>query len=202
MNKLTILVQGYAHPGKTKDSYIASPATVLIESKGKKILVDPGANSTLLLESFKKRHLTPEDIEAIFLSHYHLDHILNIRLFPKHKIYDGEMLWEEDREYQYGTDQKPRFIPGTAIEVMATPGHSVEHHSLLVKTDKGMICVAEDVWWWEDGQQKSDTVDQLMKAEDPFMTDAKALKKSRQQILKRADWIIPGHGEMFRRPGK
>ena len=89
------------------------------------------------------------------------------------------------------------------IEVIKTPGHSPEHSSLIAKTkDKGIIAVSTDVFWWEDGNQKSDTIEELMTLKDPFAADEKALHESREKILKIADWIIPGHGKIFRNPSK
>jgi len=85
---------------------------------------------------------------------------------------------------------------------MATPGHATEQYSLLVDTENlGLVCIAQDVFWWEDGTQKSDTVDDLLAGKDPFANDEVALLESRKLVLNSgAQWIIPGHGKMFRNP--
>lgn len=195
MDKITILVEGYAHPGED-DIYVASPTSTLIYHQDKKILVDPGTNATSLLEALGKESLKPEDIDILFLSHYHPDHFLNIRLFPNHDLYDGSMLWRKDEEIAY-----TKKLPGTEIQVIPTPGHAPEQCSLIVETKEyGIVCVAQDVFWWEDGKQKSDTVKDLMDLKDPFAADEKALKESREKVLEIADWIIPGHGKMFKNP--
>lgn len=197
MNKFKVLIKGYAHPGES-DTYVASPTTTLIESKGKRVLVDPGANSNLLLQSFRKEKLKVNDINIVYLTHYHLDHILNIRLFPDHNIYDGETLWKKDEEFFHSGK-----IPGTDIKILPTPGHSPEHTSLLVKTkDKGVVCIAADVFWWEDGKQESNSVEKLLKQEDPYANDFKTLLRSRKKLLEVADYIIPGHGKIFINPSK
>jgi glyoxylase-like metal-dependent hydrolase (beta-lactamase superfamily II) len=132
----------------------------------------------------------------IFLSHYHLDHTLNIKLFPDKDIYDGAVLWQEDEETFYNGK-----IPHTKIEVISTPGHATEQFSLFINDDKlGKVCIAQDVFWWEDGKQKSDKYEDLMNLEDPFANDISALKESRQKVLEWADWIVPGHGKMFKNP--
>lgn len=198
MDSIKILIEGYAHPGD-QGKYIASPTCLLIKSKGKKVLVDPGANQTKLLRVLKKENLTPDDIDIVFLSHYHLDHLLAIRLFPKKDIVDGELTWKEDLEIFH----KNSFVPGTNIRIIKTPGHSSEQTSLVVKTEEyGTVCVAQDVFWWEDGKQKSDTVKELLALKDPFCNDEKALKESRKKVLDLADYIIPGHGKIFRNPQK
>lgn len=197
MNTVKVLIQGYAHPGPD-NTYVASPSCTLIISSGKRILVDPGANQKLLTTRLKREGLIPKSIDYIFLSHYHLDHILAIRLFPNHDIVDGEMIWRKDSEIYHNGK-----LPGTDIEVVKTPGHSPEHASLIVNAEEyGIVCVAQDLFWWEDGKQKSDNVKDLIDLRDPYAKDIKTLKKSREKILKIADWIIPGHGEMFKNPLK
>ncbi|MDI6807027.1 MAG: MBL fold metallo-hydrolase, partial [Candidatus Aenigmarchaeota archaeon] len=102
MTEVKVLIEGYA----TKER--ASPSTVLIEDSGLKILVDPGANKELLLNTLSKEGLKPEDIDLIFLTHYHLDHILNIRLFPDKDILDGNTIYSAlvDCRLSYGQTKK------------------------------------------------------------------------------------------------
>ena len=197
MNVVKVVIQGYAHPGP-RNTYVASPSCTLIISSGKKILVDPGANQELLSSRLKKEGLMPKNIDYIFLSHYHPDHVLATRLFPKQDIVDSEIIWRNDSEiYHKGK------LPGTDIEIIKTPGHSSEHASLIVKTaEYGIVCVAQDLFWWEDGKQKSDSTKDLINLKDPFASNMKTLKVSRENILKIADWIIPGHGGMFKNPFK
>ncbi len=196
MDNVYVLVEGYAYPGPN-DSYIASPTTSLIETNDKKILVDPGTNRGKVLKALNDRKIKLRDIDFIFLSHYHPDHFLNIRLFPELDMYDGTTLWRNDEEYTH-----KKYIPGTAIEILPTPGHSSEHASLLVKTAEGIVCIAQDVFWWEDGKQQTDTEKALLTLEDPFATDRDSLIASRKKVLERADFIIPGHGKMFKNPRK
>jgi glyoxylase-like metal-dependent hydrolase (beta-lactamase superfamily II) len=194
MNKVHILVEGYARPGEG-DAYLASPTTTLIETGDKKILVDPGTNGELLLKALNELGVSSNDISYIFLSHYHPDHFLNIKLFPDLDIYDGTLHWKNDEEYSIDG-----VLPGTDIEILPTPGHSPEHCSLLVKTEEGRVCIAQDVFWWEDRAQKSETEEDLLNLEDPYASDITALKVSRKLVLEKADYIIPGHGKKFKNP--
>lgn len=192
MDKVTILVEGYAHPG-LNDSYVASPTCSLVESNGKRFIVDPGTNAKALLLALEKNEIEKESLSGIYLSHYHPDHFLNIRLFPDLDIYDGSVQWSADVEY-FHKDK----IPGTNIEIILTPGHSSEDASLLVTTEEGKICIAPDVFWWEDGQQKTDNLEDLLNLDDPFASDKNALLESRKLVLKLADFIVPGHGNIFK----
>ena len=194
MAKVTVLIEGYAR--QKEDCYEATCSTVLVEDNGKKILVDPGCNEALLLGALKKQGLSPQDIDYIFLSHYHIDHLVNIVLFPGKDILDGGTIYRGDKEISFSG-----VLPGTSIEIIPTPGHAHEHTALLIKTGDGVVAVAEDVWWWEDGKQKTD-LKSLLELKDPFVKNEKELQKSRKLLLKKADYIIPGHGKMFKVPGK
>lgn len=194
MAEVKILVSGFAK--KVSDNlWKASSTTTLIKDSGKNILVDPGSNKEKLLAALKKEDLTLEDIDIVFITHYHPDHLLNIRLFPNKDIYDNDTIYSGDKISTY-----TKKVPGTNIEVIDTPGHAHELGCLVVKTNKGNVVVAGDLWWWrEDWEQKTDTKS-LINHVDPYVKDQKALLESRKKILKIADWIIPGHGKMFKVP--
>lgn len=193
MNKIKVLIEGYAYEGPN-GSFFASPTSTLIYHNEKKILIDPGANPDKLLEALKSEHLKPEDIDIVYLTHYHPDHFLNIRLFPEKDIIDGSTIWRKDEEISFS-----RTIPGTDLEILPTPGHSPEHTSILVPTDElSIVCIAQDVFWWNDGEQSTADYDALVNKEDPFASSMDDLKESRKKVLSLADFIVPGHGKMFR----
>jgi len=184
-----LLVQGYAR--KRGKNYQATPNTTLVVDSGKRIIVDPGCNPQKLLAGLANAGLKPKDIDFVFLTHYHVDHVLNVRLFPDAPVLDKDKVYKGDLEYFYKDK-----IPGTQVEVVPTPGHAKEHACLLVNTAEGVIAVAGDLWWWEDGKQKTDAKS-LLSLKDPSVTDYAVMLKSRRKILQRADWVIPGHGKAF-----
>jgi glyoxylase-like metal-dependent hydrolase (beta-lactamase superfamily II) len=200
-----IIVEGYARPSGSNTKFLASCSTTLILCSGKKILVDPGADEKRLLEGLKKEGLKPSDIDILFLSHYHPDHFLNTALFPALPIHDATTVWTRDGGEEMPNGDKPMdVIPGTHVQILSTPGHREEHASLLINTEKyGKVCVAQDVFWWMDGQQpENPTVEDLMGIHDPFHFNMDSLTESRKKVLELADWIIPGHGKMFKNPSK
>jgi len=192
LSKVKVLVEGYAR--QREGFFEASSSTVLIEDSKKKILVDPGCNESLLLSALTREGLTPSDIDYIFLTHYHIDHWLNVRLFLNKDVVDGETIYRGDKEISFS-----KFLPGTSIEVVPTPGHAHEQVSLFVKTAEGVVAIAEDLFWWEDGMQKND-LKSLLDNIDPFVKNKEQLFESRKLVLKKADFVIPGHGKMFRVP--
>jgi glyoxylase-like metal-dependent hydrolase (beta-lactamase superfamily II) len=192
MDIISILVQGYVR--KTgMGALAASPSTVLVETHSQKILIDPGANPNLLLKALSFRNLSAEDVDIIFLTHYHPDHCLNLKLFSIQDVYDGSTIYHNDIEIPYS-----HYIPDTDIEVVPTPGHTQEHSSLLIKTMTGTYAVAGDVFWWEEGQEPETDITSLLELPDPYAQDMHTLIESRHKILELADFIIPGHGKMFK----
>ncbi len=191
MTEVKILIEGYAE--KREDGWLASPSTVLIKDSGLNILVDPGSNKKLLSKKLAEENIKPEDIDLIFVTHYHLDHILNIRLFPDCDVLDGDEINRDDEIFDYSGN-----IPKTNIKVIPTPGHAHEHCSLLIETDKGNIIIAGDLWWWIEGEEQKIDYDSLIEKDDPYVKDKDVIIESRKKILEIADYIIPGHGKMFK----
>lgn len=189
MSKVKIIVKGYAKILEN-GNWDATSNTILIETGKYKVLVDPGCNRKLLNEGLEKENLTPKDIDYVFLTHYHLDHFLLIGIFEEAMIVDGTQ-WQKD---SVGGDLKENFIPNTDIEIIKAPGHTQNNAVLLVKTERGKVVVGADVFWWKDGEQQILDVGKV----DEFAEDQGKLVESRKKILKLGDFIIPGHGKMFK----
>ncbi len=193
MAEVKILIEGCVK--KLTDGWSSSPSTVLIRDRGLTVLVDPGSNKELLLEKLSEENLKLNDIDTIFLTHHHLDHTLNIRIFPDCDVLlDGDKMNEADRVFSYSEN-----IPGTDIKVIPTPGHTSEHASLLAETEKGKIVIAGDLFWWLEGEEQKTDYKSLMDHKDPGgAKDEKLLQESRKKVLEIADYIIPGHGKIFK----
>jgi len=192
MAEIKILIEGYA---KAVDKgWIASSTCCLILSDGKKIITDPGCNRKKLLVALDKENLSVHDIDYVFLSHKHPDHILLAGLFDNAKyitfdansIYDNDLLVEFDKN-----------VLGKDVEIIDTPGHVLEHISLVVNTSKGKFAVAGDVIWWMDREKQIFNINQKDQSQAKGM-NMKNLIESRKKLLSMADYIIPGHGKMFK----
>jgi len=168
---------------------------VLICTSGKNILVDPGIDSILLIRSLANENLRPDDISICFLTHRHLDHIKNKYLFVHADILDRDAVYHNLIKI---SDSK--FIPDTNVEIIPTPGHTRKHVALLVNTSEGKYAIAGDVFWWEDNQEQRTDMRSLIEMPDPFAKDMNILQKSRAKLLQIADYIIPGHGDIFEVP--
>lgn len=191
MTKYKVLIDGYAK--ETDSGWLATSTTTLIEDGGRRIIVDPGINKKLLLEKLKDESFSTKDIDMVFMTHYHPDHILLVSLFENATFHDGSTIYENDLETEFDGN-----IPGTDIKVIATPGHAHEHASLVFESEEGTVVIAADVFWWmTNEEQVTDNYDLLMNKKDPFTKDLDALISSRKKVLEIADVIIPGHGKVF-----
>jgi len=187
MTELKILIQGYSK--QEGNGSLSSSTCVLVKEKGLNILVDPGIAKEKLALALKNEGLKPEDIQYILLTHSHVDHAYAIALFPSAKILDDEWIYDGDK-----IEKHDGFIPGTELAIIHTPGHTLDHCSLAVSTEQGMVVIAGDVFWWPDHEEQKVEVGK----HDEFAVDRKLLIESREKILKIADFVIPGHGKMFR----
>lgn len=176
---------------KEGQGWMAVPNTILITDGRERILVDPG-NDPRLIDVMEYRSIWPEEIKKIFLTHSHLDHTLNLKLFPDAVVFDRWWIYEGVRMVPH-----QRTIPGTEIEIIPTPGHSHDHASLLVPTSDGRTAICGDLFWWEKDQEQRTDYSSLLFQEDVFAVDRDKLLSSRRSILRMADHFIPGHGEPF-----
>jgi len=189
MNKVTVLIEGYAKINKD-GTWDATSSTTLIDTGKLKIIVDPGCNRELLLESLKNENLKTLDISYVFVTHYHPDHCTLMGIFENATVFDSAQ-WQNG---PIGGDLKDRFLPDTDIEIIKTLGHSSDHASLLVNTKDGKVLIGGDIFWWKFGEDQKVDTEKL----DDFASNMAALKQSRSEALKLADFIIPGHGKMFK----
>ncbi len=190
MAKVKILIEGYAK--KIDDGWLASSTTTLIESNNKKLIVDPGCNRKKLAEELSKINLKPTDIDFVFLTHNHTDHTLLAGIFEKAKVLNNAELYDDDKQVEHHNK-----IPGTDLEIIQTPGHTNDHSSLVAKTNEGVYVIAGDVFWWMDNEEQEIDVEKEDQAH-PEEVDMEKLKESRRKVLETADYVIPGHGKMFK----
>ena len=194
MAKVKVLIKGYAREKNGEE--FASSTTTLIQNNNLNIIVDPGTNREALLGGLAKESLKTEDINFVIVTHTHLDHSLLVGIFENAKILDNSDVYSFDGK----TGGHEGRVPNTDIEIIKTPGHDQFHCSVLVKTeDLGKVVIAGDVFWWLDKEEQKTDKQSLLEHKDPYVKDKKALRESRERILNLADYIIPGHGEMFKK---
>lgn len=184
MAEVKIIKQGYFKwTGKT--SVKASSNVVLIRDGKANIIFDAGCvgEEKKIIAGLKKEKLTPEKIDFVVISHYHPDHIGCLHIFKNATFIDYISEFKKDH---FKMVLRKKITPN--VRIIKTPGHVNEHLTLLVKTDKGVVAVAGDLFWFSQREN-------IAKG---FVENRKIFKKNRDKILKIADWVVPGHSKMFK----
>ena len=190
MASVDILIKGYNRELNEDYHKYASTCT-LVRDKDVIMVVDPGSHESIGMYIFAlgEYGLTLSDVNFVFTTHEHLDHSMNRAVFENATIIDRYGYHHGDEHRFHSNDEE--FSISDDITMIATPGHGGDiHASLLVRTTEGIICVAGDVWWYEDFTPEI----------DPNATSQEDLEVSRRKILDAADYIIPGHGGKVRNP--
>jgi glyoxylase-like metal-dependent hydrolase (beta-lactamase superfamily II) len=180
MAEVKVLVVGYT--GADNGDEKTQATITFIKDNDIIMVVDPGVleSQQVLVDALKKQGLKISDINYVGLTHSHLDHYRNIGMFPTAKTVEFYGIWDKNS----CVDWKEDFSLG--IKIIKTPGHSRTGISFIVNTSIGKVAVVGDVFWKKD-----------FPLNDPYANDMKELLKSRKLILKLADYIVPGHADMY-----
>ena len=168
-----------------------APATVASDVN---VLVDTGnpQDGEQLARLLAAEGLSPSDISVVVCTHGHSDHTGNNGLFPHALFVIGTEILKGDLFTSHEFGQAP-YVISDEIEVIATPGHSSPDVSVLAKTPEGLVAVAGDLF--ESEEDLRDQSRWIERSEDP-----ETQRTSRESVLMTADYIVPGHGGMFRVP--
>lgn len=135
--KLTIVYDNDAwQPGLQGDWGFAC----LVEDYGLCLLFDTGSNGALLLRNFAKLNLNPQNIQAIFISHSHWDHLGGLsdvlRLNPSAMVYLPKSCF---RPHYAGHTVWVNGPCALSAKMFSTGELKGVEQSLLVKTAAGIL---------------------------------------------------------------
>ncbi|MBU4337941.1 MBL fold metallo-hydrolase [Patescibacteria group bacterium] len=190
MTEIKILIQGYAK--QIEGGWLANSTVALVKTSSKNIIVDPGCNREKLITALNAENLKAEDIDFVLLTHNHLDHTLLAGIFLNARVLTTEEIYKNDNQTAHGN-----IMHCTDLKIIQTPGHCNEHCSLVAPAENGVYVIAGDVFWWTDGETQTVDIEKIDDAH-PQEVNMEKLIESRKKILKIADYIIPGHGKMFK----
>jgi len=184
--KVKVLVEGYTNADAKAESggEEKSCATISLIRDGDLIMVvDPGVldSQQILIIALREEGIGIKDVDIVCLTHSHIDHYRNIGMFPDAKTLEFFGLWDkgvcENWQEQFSEN----------IQILKTPGHDYTSITFFVTTADGIVAICGDVFWKEDYPE-----------EDGYALDSEKLKHSRSLVLNIADWVIPGHGGIYK----
>uniref|UniRef100_A0A0R3RY39 Lactamase_B domain-containing protein n=1 Tax=Elaeophora elaphi TaxID=1147741 RepID=A0A0R3RY39_9BILA len=182
--KIYVLLDGYCRQAEGSE---ASGTVALILTETRKILVDCGDpwNGSYIIKALSKYSLNCDDITDVIITHGHIDHCGNLSLFKQANIYMGDDM-AKNGIYGICADI---WTLDNSVEIRSTPGHTDHDRSVIVSgTEYGTVAIVGDIF-----EEEND--DNSWKANSKYPEEQ---QKSRKIILSKADWIIPGHGGMFK----
>lgn len=181
--------------GESDDqSYRSAICTsVLLRGEGFSMIVDPpyGDADVMASELDRLTGLKVGDVDTVFLTHEHGDHVVGVPNFPDVRVLAAppvaEVLNTSDRFSQTVEEKEgPLF---SFIDLIHTPGHTLSHHSLRFDWSGQSVVVAADAAmtrdFWNNRQGYFNSVDFGLATE------------SIEKLSKIADVVIPGHGNYF-----
>jgi len=177
--RLDVLVEGYA-----RSPHVAGTVS-LVRDGGRVIVVDPGmvADRERIVGPLRDLGVRRDDVTDVVVSHHHLDHTVNIALFPVVPVHDFQSVIEGDL-FTRRTAEGVQLTP--SVRLLATPGHTAQDLTTLVGTDDDVVALTH-LWWTAGGP-----------ADDPYSPDRQELARQRERVLGLATLVVPGHGAPFR----
>lgn len=124
----------------------------LVETNETKILIDLGTTSTYVINELDKLGIKPEEIEAILITHTHVDHIHGLKSFIKKyktKVYVTEkllgLLEEEIGSFNYELYQdKQAIIKDLVVSLIRTSHDAGEQMGFIIKNNtKSMVYITD-----------------------------------------------------------
>ena len=167
--------------------------TTLITGEGFRLLVDPSCQeeTRMAAELDRRTGLRLDDIDAVFVTHEHGDHHYGLHCFPHAQWLAAPAV----AAAMNGSQQYTRRIEGIEVrlfgqvEVLATPGHTLNHHSLRFLCDGQVVVVAGDAVmtrdFWRDRQGFFNSV------------NLELAGRTIIRLSESADIVVPGHDNYF-----
>lgn len=223
---IQVIASGYANaftttqhlqPCNSLKFMSATGSCCLVRSGGKIILFDTMGpwEKDILQSKLAELKLHTDDVNLLVCSHSHPDHVGNLNLFAKaEKHFVGTSVYSKDiydlncfepvGNYNFTTPKSTQvnviryqpYIIDSNLTIEVTHGHTMECISLLVKNceDFGSVGLVGDLFeceadlsdegiWLGAGSQNPD----LQRA-------------NRSLLLQSVNYILPGHGSLFKVP--
>nr|CDJ82950.1 Beta-lactamase domain containing protein [Haemonchus contortus] len=183
------LIIGYAR--NVGDRLSATGSVTLVRSVNKNILIDCGDpwNGGEILRKLSSLGLGTDDIHVVVVTHGHIDHCGNLSLFKDATLFMGGDVASEGTYSTIPEDSSVTLAPN--VELLRSRGHT-DHDIIVVvnNTERGRIVISGDIFECANDDAMWKGVSRYPDLQE----------KSRSEIEDIAEWIVPGHGIMFKNP--
>lgn len=165
----------------------------VISGKDFHIIVDPSIadEKAMAIELKRRTGLVPDNIDMVFITHQHGDHVAGLKHFQKARWVAGSetaSILNHSGSYARQVETAGIKLFGT-IDVVPTPGHTPDHQSLRFDYKGLSVVVAGDSVatrdFWDERRAYYNVL------------DAAESKRSMEKINSIADIIVPGHDNCF-----
>lgn len=186
--------------GESDDRAYREPlcTSVLIRTGSQTIVVDPSLPPEEMAPLLDRRAgLSISEVDTVFLTHFHGDHRFGVDAFPEAEwLMAGEEIsaWHDEplRDDDRRVLERLKAVGGElapGLALLATPGHTPNHHSLVFDAEGPRVVVAGDAAMTRD----------FFRARDYYFNtaDPPAAVRSMEEIATGADVVVPGHDNYF-----
>lgn len=165
----------------------------VISGKDFHIVIDPslGDETAMTTELKRRTGLTPDKIDAVFITHQHGDHVAGLKHFP-------DARWLAGPAVASGLNSSAQFTKQIdhagntlfdAIDIIPSPGHTPDHQCLRFDYRGLSIVIAGDSVatkdFWDERRMYYNVL------------DIEESKRTMEKINSIADIIVPGHDNFF-----
>jgi glyoxylase-like metal-dependent hydrolase (beta-lactamase superfamily II) len=171
----------------------------LVTGDGFRLIADPSIEDAnkMAAELDRRSGLKLTQIDLVFVTHAHADHHYGMRHFPQARWLAAPDVAREINA-SHGYEKPVEAVTGSiqgCIDVIGTPGHTANHHSLRFDCDGMCVVVAGDAVmtrdFWNDRRGYFNSIDPAMASQ------------TIGKLSEIADMVIPGHDNCFlTRPGR
>jgi len=186
-------------------------SVTLVRAAGRIVLVDTGSygDRALLLARLQEASVAPDDVDDVFLTHFHFDHVLNFDLFKNAVFHlsETEIKYVTEGTYQSAKDPfvpaaiypllapqiKPfagevEILPG--LKTLPLPGHTLGMTGLLLEQERVLIA----------GDGIKNAREFSSRQPPPAFAGGELALRSYRRAADEARIVIPGHDNPFRLP--
>ncbi|MHA1783959.1 MAG: MBL fold metallo-hydrolase [Candidatus Helarchaeota archaeon] len=195
MIEIEILKEGRLIRNEQNMILNAESSVTLIKSPNLNIIVDTSIKSARseIISKLNDLNLTPNEIDIVFSTHNHHDHVSNNEIFENSKKYVNKLELKKRKRNDFIPliiDPKKPYQLDENIELIATPGHTIGSTSVIIKINEKNYVITGDAIPIKENY--INWVPPIINVNYQSCLD------SMERIKKIADFIIPGHGKIFK----